>query len=263
MSKAPRKSPQPSPPLRARGVRGYLHRANLFTSLLLVFPLFLIYQVAVLRLPDAMNGADLLTARLWSLLGHSLQNYLVFNFVLLCIFLLALLVLRHRQHFELRLFLPVIFESGIYALTMGAAINFAMHLLGINPTLAIGGALHPLAVAAEKAGLATRIAISLGAGVHEELVFRLLLIPALTFLFTQIMGMGRVLALLSAFVISSVLFSAAHHVIGGDPFHTGVFVYRIFCGLIFATLFQFRGFAVAVYTHALYDIFVFLFGNAG
>ena len=38
----------------------------------------------------------------------------------------------------------------------------------------------------------------------------------------------------------------------------GVFVYRLLCGLFFALLFQLRGFAVAVYTHALYDIYVLM-----
>jgi hypothetical protein len=47
-------------------------------------------------------------------------------------------------------------------------------------------------------------------------------------------------------------------VIGGEPWKLGVFVYRFLCGLFFATLFQTRGFAVAVYTHALYDIYVLL-----
>jgi hypothetical protein len=57
-------------------------------------------------------------------------------------------------------------------------------------------------------------------------------------------------------LVSAVLFSAAHHIVGGEPWRVGVFVYRILCGLIFAALFQWRGFAVAVYTHALYDVFV-------
>ena len=55
---------------------------------------------------------------------------------------------------------------------------------------------------------------------------------------------------------AAALFSAAHHVVGAEPWHIGAFVYRFLCGLIFATLFQVRGFAVAVYTHALYDVFV-------
>jgi hypothetical protein len=72
----------------------------------------------------------------------------------------------------------------------------------------------------------------------------------------KVLGFRRAVAIAVAFVLSSLAFSAAHHVIGGEPWRVGAFVYRTLCGLIFASLFWWRGFAVAVYTHALYDIFV-------
>jgi hypothetical protein len=241
-----------------RGLRGYFHRANLFTSLILVFPLFLLYQLAILVVPDAANGADLITGRLFRVLGGSTEYYLLFNVGLLAIFLALLLVLRGKQQFDLRLFAPVVLESGIYALTMGTAILYVMNAIGINPALHVGAGL-PLGVGAAKPGLAARIALSVGAGVHEELVFRLILLSGLVVLFEKVAGAGRAISLVAAFVISAVLFSAAHHVIGGEPFRVGAFTYRFFCGLFFAALFQFRGFAVAVYTHALYDIYVMLF----
>src|SRR5205814_1065638 len=59
--------------------------------------------------------------------------------------------------------LPMLLESGIYALTLGSFIVFIMRrLLGIEPTLAVGG---------QDAG--TGIILSCGAGLYEELVFRL------------------------------------------------------------------------------------------
>ena len=70
--------------------------------------------------------------------------------------------------------------------------------------------------------------------------------------------MRRGIALGIAFVASSLAFSAAHHLIGGEPFRVGVFTYRFFCGMIFATIYQLRGLGVAVYTHALYDLYVLL-----
>ena len=243
-----------APRTAARGtLRTYFQRANLLTSLLLVFPLFLLYQLAVVALPDVRNGADLFTSRIFGLLGNSLGNYLLFNLALLAIFVLALPLLRRKQHFDSRLFVPVLLESAIYALTMGALICYVMNLIGISPALAVGDTVP-------RVGPLGRVAISLGAGVHEELVFRLLMIPAIALLLEKVIGTGRVTAIVGAFLVSSVLFSAAHHVIGGEPFRLGAFTYRIFCGLIFASLYQFRGFAVAVYTHALYDVYVMLFG---
>src|SRR5205807_1393878 len=91
---------------------------------------------------------------------------------------------------------------------------------------------------------------------NEELVFRLILLGGTVALLTRVLGVRAWFATAFAFAFTAVLFSAAHHVIGGEEWRLGAFVYRVFCGLFFAALFQFRGFAVAVYTHALYDIYV-------
>jgi len=64
-------------------------------------------------------------------------------------------------------------------------------------------------------------------------------------------------ALVLAFGISSFIFSAVHHIPPyGDPLHLDVFTFRFLAGICFGLLFWFRGFAVAAYTHALYDIYV-------
>jgi hypothetical protein len=237
----------------------WFHRANLLTSTILVFPLLLAYQLAVLARPEVANGADLLTVRLYKLLG-SRENYVLFNLGMLLAFVLLLAILRRKQRFDVRLFIPVVLESGIYALTMGAVIVFVMGMIGINPTLWIAGHLPAAVQLPGNPGPLARIALAAGAGVHEEIVFRLLLLPALVWTFEKVLGANRALAWVAAFVVSSLVFSAAHHVIGGEPWRLGAFTYRFFCGMIFATLFQFRGFAVAVYTHTLYDVYVMLIG---
>src|SRR5262245_60302492 len=114
-----------------KGLRGYFRRANLLTSLVLIFPLFLVYQLGVIARPEALNGADLITVRVYRLLGTT-TNYLLFNLALLVVFAVALVVMRRRQQFDTRLFVPVVLESGLYAITMGAAIVYVMSLIGIS-----------------------------------------------------------------------------------------------------------------------------------
>lgn len=241
---------------RARGSLRWFRHVNLLTSLVLIFPLLVAYQLALLQLPAAANGVDLITGQLVALLGTR-THYLLFNLAMVMLFVLLVLVLRRRQQFDLGQFVPVILESGFYALTMGTAIVHLMALLHVDPKLAV--ALPPAAqsyVPPADYGPITRFAMALGAGVHEELLFRLAMIPALTLGLEKLLGTSRWLALTLAFIVSSVLFSAAHHVIGGEPWALQPFVYRFFCGMLFAALFQFRGLAVAVYTHALYDVWV-------
>ena len=231
-----------------------LRRSDPLTSLLLVFPLFVVYQIGVLSMPSTYNGADLITSQMLRLLHGNAGTYLLVNVALALGFLVLVLVLRRKNTFDPRLFLPVLFESAIYALTMGSLICFVMvDLLHIDPKLAIACSAGPA-----QASPAAKLILSLGAGVHEELLFRLVMVGGGVWLFERALGLRRWLAVALAFAISSVLFSAAHHVIGGEPFHVGAFTYRILCGLVFATIFQTRGFAVAVYTHALYDIYVLL-----
>jgi hypothetical protein len=230
-------------------------RTNLLTSLMLVFPLFLVYQVGVLAIPEVYNGADLITSQLIRLLHGQLGYYVLINALFGVGFLIALAVLRRKNEFHPRMFVPVLIESSLYAVTMGALIVFVMtRLLHIDPGLHI--ALPAAAAGPQNVGFFGRIILSFGAGVHEELVFRLLMIPGFIALAEKLFLFRRWMAIAFAFIASAVLFSAAHHVVGGEPWKVGVFVYRVLCGLVFASLFQWRGFAVAVYTHALYDIFV-------
>ncbi len=239
-----------APAPRAPGLRGYFRRANLLTSVILVFPLWLTYQVGVLGLPKAENGADFISTHLFRLLGNSKTNYLLVHLALALAFVVTVLILRRKQGFDLRLFIPTVLESAIYALTMGSLILYVMSLLHINPSLAVGD--DPL----KGLGPLTLLLVSIGAGVNEELVFRLILLSGSVALFEKAFKLRRWIAVGISFLLTALLFSAAHHVIGGEPWKVGVFVYRTLCGLFFASLFQWRGFAVAVYTHALYDVWV-------
>jgi hypothetical protein len=237
------------------GGRGRAFRSdprNLLTSLVLVFPLFLIYQIGVLFTLPVLNGADFLTVFLFRNLGLSKGTYLAYTFGVATAFAAAVTILRHKQRFDPRLIVPVLIESAIYALTMGSLIVFVMTRgLGISPRLA-GGFVG-------EQGFATRIVMSLGAGVYEETVFRLGIMTGIVALFDRVLGLRRWLALVVALLVSAALFSAMHHIPPyGDPFRIGLFLFRLLAGICFGLLYWYRGFAVAVYTHALYDLYVFI-----
>ena len=237
---------------------GSWSRVDPLTSLLFVFPLFLFYELGVLLVPSAYNGADLLTSEALHLLHGRVQTYIAVNAGLAALFVVAALVLRKRHHFDPGRIGMVLLESSIYALGMGTFILFVMmDLLHIDPRLAIP-ALRTAAAAPQ--GFLPVLIVSIGAGVHEELLFRVGMVGGLVWLLTTTLKRSRGVSIAVAFFVSSVLFSAAHHVIGGEPFRIGVFVYRMLCGLVFAAIYQVRGFAVAVYTHALYDVYVFALG---
>lgn len=226
---------------------------NLLTSLVLVFPLFLVYQVGVLFTLPLLNGADFLTIFLFRNLHLSTGSYLAYTLAVATAFAIAVVVLRHKQRFDPQLIVRVFIESAIYALTMGSLILFVMTRLGISPRLDGGGGFIA------QQGLGTRIVMSLGAGVYEETVFRLGIMAGVAALLERLVGLRRWIAATLALLVSAVLFSAMHHIPPyGDPFHLGVFVFRVLAGICFGLLFWYRGFAIAVYTHALYDLYVLI-----
>jgi hypothetical protein len=96
----------------------------------------------------------------------------------------------------------------------------------------------------------------LGAGVYEEVLFRLCLIP-LCYAFLRGMWVPRKPAILLSALTTSLLFSAAHYVgPAADHFTLFSFVFRATAGMFFAILFMLRGFGITVGSHAAYDLIV-------
>lgn len=109
--------------------------------------------------------------------------------------------------------------------------------------------------------LLANMVTGIGAGIYEELVFRLIVICLLIMLFQDLLGIPHRSALILSVLISAGLFSAHHHilVIGGRigiglPFSWPEFGFRTLAGVYFAVLFAIRGFGITAGTHAFYDI---------
>ena len=105
------------------------------------------------------------------------------------------------------------------------------------------------------------IITGIGAGIYEELIFRLILICLLMMLFQDALGLQKNNAIFVSVLISAILFSAHHHFFfangrffRGDPFTMGKFVFRAMAGVYFAVLYAVRGFGITAGTHAFYNI---------
>lgn len=228
-------------------------RVDPLTSAILVFPLFLVYQAGIL-LSRGVNGVDFVTASLVELADRDLGNYLVVLSGMLVAYAAVLMLLRRTESFDPKAFVPVLLESTFYALSMGSIILFVMHnFVELVPGLTTSG---PLSAAMAKGlDLLDVLVISAGAGLHEELIFRLLGVGGLSWLLAGVMGEKQ--AWVVALLVSALTFSLAHHVgPHGEPFTFAAFVYRMLAGVFFGLVYQVRGFAVAAWTHAIYDVYV-------
>lgn len=230
---------------------------DLFNSILLVLPLFLIYQLGVIATGGVKNGVDFVTGTFWTLAGGDLSIYLGINGGILAAFAIALFVMRKKGTFSPRIWPGVIAESTVYAMLLGSVVILLMSTLGLDKLLAIG-----LSTGPKEFGVFDAFILSLGAGIYEETVFRLIGMGGIFLAAKKLSDWPSWLAALVAVVVSSLIFSGVHYIGAmGDAFELGSFFFRFFAGVILAVIFYLRGFAVAVYTHAIYDIIVMVFGG--
>jgi membrane protease YdiL (CAAX protease family) len=113
----------------------------------------------------------------------------------------------------------------------------------------------PLATSGES--LPGSLASSIGAGIYEELVFRLIAFTVLSLLLTDWLKVPHLYDLLLVVAISSVLFSLYHY-LGSESFSWQTFVFRTAAGAYFGVVFLTRGFGITAGSHAFYDIMVSL-----
>lgn len=235
------------------GFKSYLEMSrDLGTSLVLVIPLFVLYQIGILMTGGIRNGVDFASDVLWAITEGSMLGYLGINMGVLIAFIGGVFYLKSRGELHPRIFPFVIAESTVYALLLGGAVIQLMSSLGMGALLATGGA--------GDYGILTSFVLSIGAGLYEETVFRLFLMGGLFLAAVKFLDIPNWMAAVGAVLISSLIFSGVHYIGAlGDPFTLGSFMFRFFAGVLLAAIFYLRGFAVAVYTHAIYDIIVMVF----
>ena len=211
-------------------------------SAALVFPFLCIYHAGTIVLRTTyINGADALIIRI---LG-SLSIHSIFGSALVLAACFTIWQLRARASWKIKpgMLLLYFLESVFWALLLRMAFGwFHAHLRFAAP--------------GPKRSVAN-LALYCGAGIYEELVFRLFLLGILIAAFSRIFPKQRAAASTAAVVLGALLFSAFHYLgAAQDSFSVGGFAQRALAGLYFSILFVRRGFGVTAVSHAIYDIIV-------
>lgn len=150
----------------------------------------------------------------------------------------------------------------VFGLMLAEAIGLAL-VFGVVVSAATSGLVRPAALLTQTPvatlGFGARLMLSLGAGLYEELLFRVLLVGSLAWLGRRWLGWRPLIAGLVAVLVGAVIFSLFHYVGPyGDPFQLYSFVFRTIAGLAFSALYLLRGFGITAWTHAMYDAFLLL-----
>jgi membrane protease YdiL (CAAX protease family) len=231
-------------------------------SLTFAIPLLLLYEVLAFSLSGhdfagVRNGADVLLKSIFIAFGGRTGLIL---FGALLVGAGGWLVARdwRGRHVNAGVFAVMGLESILYALVFGlvASTLTTVLLLGLAfPARSSALALNSGA----QWGFLTQLMISLGAGIYEELLFRVLLVSGLAWLIGWTLHVRRTVAAVCAVVTGALIFSAFHY-IGpyGDHLTLASFTFRAVAGVLFSGLYLLRGFGIAAWTHALYDVFLAL-----
>lgn len=227
-------------------------------SLIFALPLFLLYEALAAAyagtpgVQSVRNAADVLLKTPFFLFTGT-RGSLAF-FATLCavsIFLIARDLVKSKDRPKPRWFLLMLGESAILAMLLGFVVGMLTQQL-LNGLMVVS----PQATSLNAMPAGMRFMLSLGAGLYEELLFRVILVGGMAFGLRWI-GLGTTLSGIIAAVVGALIFSAFHYVGEyGDPLELASFTYRAIAGMVFSALYLTRGFGIAAWTHALYDVYV-------
>jgi len=236
-------------------------RAGAWVDLGLTLPIFLVYQLSVVFL-GVQNATDMVTGALLRLSEGNRTTYLLATCAIGVIFAGTFALLGRGQAFRPQKFLQIAIEGVVYAVLMRVAAGYVV------------GSVFAGGVADE--GRFVGFVMSLGAGFYEELTFRVVLFGLGAKLLAWLVSRQKVdltgtapasrfsfrtLTVMIGWAFAcAVVFSGVHYVGPmSDSFHLASFTFRAVLGLALTLIYATRGFAAAVWTHALYDVWVLVF----
>jgi len=217
-------------------------------SFILSLPLIFLYEAGIFLinsddLPVLRNGADVLIRNLLESMG--LLGIYSTGIILFFGFFLVLFLQRKTlmgTTFKKEFFPFIILESLLWGLFLYVSMGVLRQSFFSNPSdrLWFG-----------------QIVMSLGAGIYEEILFRLLLITIISKVLKLIFNWREFVCQFYSILIAACFFSLFHFVgVYADTPDISLFLIRFFGGCFLGSLFLLRGFGITAYTHCLYDLIV-------
>ena len=218
-----------------------------YYSVVSALPLLVVYEILVIltqsRYWSIRNAADM-WIRTFLMAFELRAQHLTIVMIGIAILLIPISkIYSPGVKLKVKFFIVMLGESFCYSIILGGLLHSILRLGG-------------LVVGSPGVGPLQNFALSLGAGLFEEIVFRVILLNLLFFLLGWVFK-SKVLNAVISVLAASFLFSLSHYVGSmADSWELYSFMFRWIAGMIFTILYFIRGFAITAYTHALYDIWV-------
>jgi len=209
-------------------------------SLVFLLPLIAIHEIGWRLSHTRLLAFDLLH-RFFSVLGAT--RTFIPAMALVGILLAWHIATRQKWIVQLNTILWMYLESVLLALPL---LTLAAAMARWQPGPLLGAA---------DGGMPDRVVIAMGAGIYEEMIFRLIALTLMSILFVDILGMKKMRAAVLMVVISGLMFSFYHY-LGAERFVWKTCLFRTVAGIYFGAVFMCRGFGVTAGSHAAYDVIV-------
>ena len=221
---------------------------NIYYSLLFIFPMLFLYESMCWiqyfgQSAEIRNGADVLIRQI--IVGMGNGSEIVYG-LLLMIIILGVMFLNRKVvkngKLKFTFLLLMIVESLVWCIGFIIIMSASEQLL-----LSI----------MERNIIPEQFYLAIGAGIWEELLFRVGAIGLSLSFLTKIVGYSGIYSVIIAVIFSAIIFSLFHY-LGpfGDNFSYKSFYLRTLAGIFLGSLYMFRGFGITVYTHIFYDMFI-------
>jgi membrane protease YdiL (CAAX protease family) len=233
--------------------------------LVFLLPLLVLYEIgSLLYLTDPDTGL-VETISAYSIIGRASEAFGVAGVAIPAALLVAVLLTWHivaRDPWKVR---PGVL-AGMTVESLAWTLPLLVIAVLVGPTAAMqtGGAagIGGGAVAASDPAVwpwQARLTLAVGAGLYEEMLFRLLLIPVAVVILRDLARLQLSSARVGAVGLSALLFALYHDLSGpGATIDPARLLLFLLAGLFFGGLFLWRGFGVVVGVHAVYDIVALL-----
>ena len=219
-------------------------------GLIFTLPMILVYEILLFTLNHSdivgiRNGADALFRQFFSMFG-------IYGFHLVGLMILVVLFLiyyfqvneKKRDPLNKQFFMMMFVESMLYAYVLRIVMDKLLFITLMD---------------VDDLGGREIFAMCIGAGVYEELVFRIIFLQATVFICENIFRFRKSISIVIGVIVASLIFAGFHYIGDfGDKLEILSFLFRFLAGVILSLIILLRGYGIAVYSHAMYDLLLFI-----
>jgi len=231
---------------KSASFRQYLNSSKtIHYSLILTLPILAIYEFGIIILFrdsffEVRNSGEILLRSLFDALG--LTNPYIVSTILLAVFLIVMIrgyQIEKKPGIKADYFIYMLLEG----LLWGAVLFISLQLFARLP-------LQILTLEDKFANMN----LALGAGIFEELIFRMIIIGALIIILKEALSFSEKWSIPWAIILAALIFAAFHLFM--ETYSFPIFAQRIFGGVFLGSLYRKRGYGITVYAHIVFNILI-------